>query len=111
MNIKCIFQGRANNRIITEFKCNFDALWQVPCYDITNTELIQYTIDQKGDTWNQHICDRYMYTAAENGHMHMILFFIDKGAKDWNGCMQSAAKSGNLDIVQFFMDKDKDEDD
>jgi ankyrin repeat protein len=46
-----------------------------------------------------------MTWAAEHNHLHLVQFFIDKGADNWNEALTAAAYSGNLQLAQLFIDK------
>jgi ankyrin repeat protein len=43
--------------------------------------------------------------AAENGHLDVVEFLVDNGAKDFNGSLWSASRGGNLEVVKFLADK------
>jgi len=38
----------------------------------------------------------------EGGHLHLVEFFISKGASDWNRAMVFAAKGGQFHLVEFL---------
>ena len=46
-----------------------------------------------------------LYEAARGGHADLVVFFISKGASDWNLGMRGAAEGGHGDLVDFFISK------
>ena len=46
-----------------------------------------------------------MEGAAKGGHLDLVKFFIEKGAKNWNLGMEGAAIGGHMEFVKFFIEK------
>jgi len=46
-----------------------------------------------------------MEAATEGGHRDLVIFFISKGARDWNYVMYSATEGGHRDLIDFFKRK------
>ena len=46
-----------------------------------------------------------MADATFGGHLHLIEFFISKGANDWDWGMAEAAFGGHKELIDFFQQK------
>ena len=46
-----------------------------------------------------------MFYAARGGHLHLVEYFIEKGADDWDWGMFCADEGGHYDIVEYFKNK------
>ena len=45
--------------------------------------------------------DAILHSARE-GHEHLVKFFINLGANDWNWGMMNAISGGHKDLIAFF---------
>lgn len=46
-----------------------------------------------------------MIKAVKAGYLHIVNFFIKKGANNWNWGMYEAVVNNRLDMVKFFIEK------
>jgi hypothetical protein len=59
----------------------------------------QHTIDRWKRLINYKSYDHCLYYASKQGHKDLVQLFITKGAKDWNGALNSASWGGHKDLV------------
>ena len=49
--------------------------------------------------------NKIMSSAVEGGHMEIVKFMLEKGAKNYDWAMSNAASSGNIEIVKLMLEK------
>ena len=73
---------------------------------LTLTKPFQHIIDQWKQLIKNESSNWCLYEASKQGHLDLVLLFIDKGANDdWNYALHAASVGGHKDLVQLFISK------